>query len=57
MERNIILGLSVAFVAFVAFLTVSMLAENGFGVRAIVGIVVLAILALGVYGAISSTDE
>lgn len=57
MERTIVLGLAVAFVAFLAFLTFSMVADSGFGVQAVVGLVVLALVAVGVWGALGSPPD
>ena len=57
MERALVLGATVLFVGFVAFLTISMLSDNPSVGRAVIGIVVLAVLAFGAYGVLGSPDD
>ena len=57
MERTIVLGLAIAFVGFITFLTLSMLANDPSVARAVIGFVVLGILALGVFGALGSPPD
>jgi len=57
MERTLVMGAAVAFVGFVAYLTISMLSESPSVGRAVIGFIVLAILAFGVYGALGSPSD
>ena len=57
MERTLVMGAAVAFVGFFAYLTVSMLSENASVGRAVIGFVILAILAVGVYGVLGSPPD
>ena len=57
MERTLVMGAAVAFVGFVAYLTISMLSNDPSVARAVIGFVVLAILAFGVYGALGSPPD
>lgn len=57
MERTLVMGAAVAFVGFVAYLTISMLSDNPSVGRAVIGIIVLAILAFGVYGVLGSPSD
>jgi hypothetical protein len=58
MQRNLVLGASIALVALLAFLTLADVLEGGFSpVGVIFAIVILAVLGLGVLGAIGSADD
>ena len=57
MERTIVMGVAVLFVGFVAFLTISMLSNDPSVARAVIGFIVLAILAFGVYGVLGSPSD
>ena len=57
MERTLVMGAAVVFVGFFAYLTISMLSESPSVARAVVGFVILAILAFGVYGVLGSPDD
>ena len=57
--RNLVLGATLALIGLLAFLTLSVLVEEGFDVLVGVSLVILALLFFGVLGALtgSSSDE
>jgi hypothetical protein len=52
--RNLVLGGSLALICLLGFLTVSVAAEEGVDLLVVVSLVVLALLAFGVLGALTS---
>jgi hypothetical protein len=54
MARTLVLGGSLAIICLLAFLTISVAVEDGIDVLVVVSIVVLALLGIGVLGALSS---
>jgi hypothetical protein len=57
MTRHLVLGSALALIAFLAYLTVSVMIDNGFDVLVLISLVVLAVLGFGVLGALGSSDE
>lgn len=56
--RQVVLGLALALIVFLAYLTLRVMINDGFDVLVGVSLVVLAILGFGVLGALgSSTDD
>ena len=56
MERLLVRGIAIAMIALLAFLTFGVALEHGVDVLVIVSFVVLAIVAIGVFGALGSDD-
>ena len=54
MARTLVLGGSLAIICILAFLTISVAVEHGIDILVVVSIVVLALLGIGVLGALSS---
>jgi hypothetical protein len=56
MQRLLVRGLAIAMIALLAFLTLGVALEHGVDVLVIVSFVVLAIVGIGVLGALGSDD-
>ena len=54
MTRTLVLGASLALICLLGFLTVSVAVRHGVDVLVVVSMVVLALLAFGVLGALTS---
>jgi hypothetical protein len=54
MARTLVLGGTLVMICVLAFLTVSVAIEHGIDVLVVVSIIVLALLGIGVLGALSS---
>jgi hypothetical protein len=54
MARTLVLGGTLAIICLLAFLTISVAVEDGIDVLVVVSIVILALLGVGVLGALSS---
>jgi hypothetical protein len=54
MARTLVLGGSLAIICLLAFLTISVAVNDGIDVLVVVSVVVLALLGIGVLGALSS---
>jgi hypothetical protein len=52
MRRQIVLALVLVFIAGFAFLTFSAIAEQGFTLASLLSILILAVLAIGIVGAL-----
>lgn len=57
MARTLILGGSIALVALLSFLTLSVAIEDGVTVVVVFSFVIIAVLGFGVLGALTSTDD
>ena len=58
MARNLILVAALALIALLAFLTLSVLIREGIDILVVVSLVVLALIGVGVIGALTApTDE
>lgn len=56
MERMLVRGIAIAMIALIAFLTLGVALQHGVDVLVIVSFVVLAIVGIGVLGALGSDD-
>jgi hypothetical protein len=54
MGRVLVLGGTLAIICLLAFLTISVAVEDGIDVLVVVSIIILALLGIGVLGALSS---
>jgi hypothetical protein len=54
MARTLVLGASLAIICLLAFLTISVALEHGIDILVVVSLVVLALLGIGVLGALTS---
>jgi hypothetical protein len=54
MARTLVLGLSLAIICLLAFLTVSVAVREGIDILVVVSFVILALLGIGVLGALTS---
>jgi hypothetical protein len=54
MARTLALGGTLAIICVLAFLTISVAVEDGIDVLVVVSVVILALLGIGVLGALSS---
>jgi hypothetical protein len=54
MARTLALGATLAIICLLAFLTISVAVEDGIDVLVVVSVIVLALLGIGVLGALSS---
>jgi hypothetical protein len=54
MARTLVLGLSLAIICLLAFLTISVAVRNGIDILVVVSVIVLALLGIGVLGALTS---
>ena len=52
MRRNIVLGAALVFIAGFAFLTVTAIVESGFTPASLLSLLILALLAIGIVGAL-----
>jgi hypothetical protein len=52
LRRRLVLGASLVFIAGLAFLTVSAVAEQGFTLASLLSVLILALLAIGIVGAL-----
>jgi hypothetical protein len=57
MARSFALGAALAMVALLAFLTLGVALEHGVDALVVVSFVILAILGLGIFGALGSGDD
>lgn len=57
MERLLARAVAIAMIAVLAFLTLGVALEHGFDPLVIVSFVVLAVVAIGVFGALGSSDD
>ena len=55
--RQIVGLLALALIAFLAYLTVRVMIDDGFDVLVLISFVLLAILGFGVLGALASSDD
>jgi hypothetical protein len=51
-RRNLVLGAALVFIAGFAFLTVTAVVEDGFTVASLLSVLILALLAIGIVGAL-----
>jgi len=56
MERLVVRGIAIAMIALLAFLTLGVALEHGVDALVIGSFVVLAIVGIGVFGALGSDD-
>jgi hypothetical protein len=56
MERLVVRGVAIAMIALIAFLTLGVALQHGVDILVIVSFVVLAIVGIGVLGALGSDD-
>jgi hypothetical protein len=54
MARTLVLGGTLLIICLLAFLTISVAVEDGIDVLVVVSVVILALLGIGVLGALSS---
>jgi hypothetical protein len=54
MARTLALGGTLAIICLLAFLTISVAVEDGIDVLVVVSVIILALLGIGVLGALSS---
>jgi hypothetical protein len=54
MARTFVLGGTLAIICLLAFLTISVAVEDGIDILVVVSVIVLALLGIGVLGALSS---
>jgi hypothetical protein len=54
MTRNLVLGLSLALICLLAFLTVIVLVSHGLDILVVVSLLILALLGFGVLGALTT---
>ena len=54
MARTLVLGCTLAIICLLAFLTISVAVEDGIDVLVVVSVIILALLGIGVLGALSS---
>jgi hypothetical protein len=57
MSRTIVLGIALAFIALLAFLTLYVLIWTGPDVLVVVSLVILALFAIGVIGALATPPD
>ncbi len=57
MARTLVLAAALALVALLAFLTLSVALEDGVSALVVLSFVILAVLGLGVLGALTSADD
>jgi len=56
MQRLLVRGVAIAMIAVLAFLTLGVALEHGVDVLVVVSFVVLAIVGIGVFGALGSDE-
>jgi hypothetical protein len=54
MARTLVLGCSLAIICLLAFLTISVAVSEGIDILVVVSVIVLALLGIGVLGALTS---
>jgi hypothetical protein len=54
MARTLVLGGTLAIICLLAFLTISVAVKDGIDVLVVVSVIILALLGIGVLGALSS---
>ena len=54
MARTLVLGLSLAIICLLAFLTISVAVRDGIDILVVVSVIVLALLGIGILGALTS---
>ena len=54
MARTLVLGGTLAMICLLAFLTISVAVKDGIDVLVVVSVIILALLGIGVLGALSS---
>ena len=54
MARTLVLGFSLAIICLLAFLTISVAIEHGVDILVVVSIIVLALLGIGILGALTT---
>ena len=54
MARTLVLGFSLAIICLLAFLTISVAIEHGIDILVVVSIIVLALLGIGIIGALTT---
>jgi hypothetical protein len=52
LSRLVVLGMALVFIAGLAFLTVTAIVEQGFTLASLLSILILALLAIGIVGAL-----
>ncbi|HEY0515996.1 MAG TPA: hypothetical protein VGD00_02645 [Solirubrobacteraceae bacterium] len=52
MRRQVVLGIALIFIAFFAFLTIAAIVEQGVTVASVLSFFILALLAVGIVGAL-----
>ena len=57
MARSLVLAGALALVALLAFLTLSVALEDGVSVLVVLSLVILAVLGIGVLGALTSEED
>jgi hypothetical protein len=57
MARTLVLLASLGIICLLAFLSVSVVLEEGMGVKAVISFVLLALLGFGVLGALTSPPD
>ena len=57
MGRNVALGLSLAFIGMLAYLTIHVAITDGVTILVVVSIVLLAVLGFGVLGALTQPSD
>ena len=57
MARTVVLGLALALIGVLAFLTFSVIANEGMDVLTVTSLVILAVLGFGVIGALTSPPD
>jgi hypothetical protein len=55
--RTIVLGGSLAIIGLLAFLTVTVMVEEGIDILVVVSLVILAVLGVGVFGALTESRD
>jgi hypothetical protein len=51
-RRNLVLGAALVFISGFAFLTVTAIVENGFTPASLISVLIVALLAIGIVGAL-----
>jgi hypothetical protein len=57
MARTLVLGGSLAIICLLAFLTIQVVVRDGIDILVVVSIIVLALLGIGVLGALSTPSD
>lgn len=56
-RRRVVLAIVLAFIGFLAFLTIRVIAQRGIDVLVVISIVVLAMFSFGIVGALRQPPE